>query len=821
MIHVTTSDKLLQEEGDERPVQTSELCSPTSAAGFADVLVLKEVVRLSVREAMQEIKEELLDNLHTLSEALEAVCGSARDFGKPGATSESFTSSMSAEREQASQSGYSGGSQEILPSLSGAQAMAVSSRMPSIPNHEGDRQVWGQVPASSSSLSPGGSVIPRTQSPIRSFGPGESKLDSQPPGMTPDERQSSQESSRHASSAGGEERVPSTMCIEKHMGDEQQAEEFAHKEPEAGKGRPSQSEANEKAEDDEKVRLPHSLSRADRLPGAVVDQEVQHCAPTKNHGASFARPSQSLPSQAFAKRRAKHGHRMPRSLSDMEDESMILDMEDLYQRKGKKRNKRRKNSSSPSSLSRVAPGTSKDVEGTANMTNLQDARCVERQAPGDCTPGVKYDIGSDDCEKGPESQGLGTTSVMPDGTRTKAPRSLERLCSDHAQNILDDYAGLEDSISPPASKWKARVEAWNHTFFSSRLVLALKEVPEYCLLAFGITQQGSGVVSRSYAMAMGFIRLGVVSFIVVQHCAVAMEFPLMFYSSFTHVILALGAFLSRSLIWEGSSKALLGGHFDAIQMFASENHFLSAWRTKSFRYFCLVVFSAAGQLVLMFIPAPGGIAQECMDGGLGKKSPAMLAAHIFVVGLMAMLSFLHLRMCAGLQLMVDSFCEDFKMGKDELRATSQWNIIYGLINKTTSTIGTSFLAQISTYAAALVLAAADVLDGNMKLDSVCALPWPLNWLGPTMLGFSMLFLALIESGRFTSKCSRVAGFVSTVRYREGSLKTTSRNLQQYLVDFIHRTSSGFLIHGVQVTTFVAFKLGWAMVTAAFAIWARS
>eukprot|EP00930_Biecheleria_cincta_P052719 TRINITY_DN3799_c0_g2_i8.p1 TRINITY_DN3799_c0_g2~~TRINITY_DN3799_c0_g2_i8.p1 ORF type:complete len:334 (+),score=51.94 TRINITY_DN3799_c0_g2_i8:95-1003(+) len=298
-----------------------------------------------------------------------------------------------------------------------------------------------------------------------------------------------------------------------------------------------------------------------------------------------------------------------------------------------------------------------------------------------------------------------------------------------------------------------------------------------------------------------------------------MEFPLMFYSSFTHVILALGAFLSRSLIWEGSSKALLGSRFDAIRIYASNNSFFRAWRTKSFRYFCLVAFFAAGQLALTLIPAPRGTAEECVASAM-ESSPAMLTAHFFVVLSMAMMSFLHPRMCAGLNLMVDSFCEDIKMGIDEITAASRWNIIYGLINKTTTTIGTAFLAQISTFAAALALAAADVLVGNVKFGSVCAVPWLLNWLAPTMLGFLMPFVALIESGRFTAKCSRVAGFVSTARYQEGSLQDAARNLQQYLVNFIHRTSSGFLIHGVQVTTFVAFKLGSAMVTITFAIWAR-
>lgn len=310
-----------------------------------------------------------------------------------------------------------------------------------------------------------------------------------------------------------------------------------------------------------------------------------------------------------------------------------------------------------------------------------------------------------------------------------------------------------------------------------------------------------------------------VCYVLVQDFAV--EFDQLYYTSFMHSVIAIGALVSSFCLLEGRTGALLGGHCDAIKMYAQHNFFLDAWRTKSFTYFCLIAFCCVAQSVLLVYEVPGADSKECRDGGLRILGPSKIIAQVLVVTLMSMLAFLHLRMCAGLQFMVDSFCEDFKMGMDEIKAASRWNLIHGLMNRTTGTIGTSFLAQISTFAAALIPAGADVLVGNVSMDSPCAIPWLVNWLTPTLLGFFVVYIGLIECGRLTLKCSRVAGFVNTMRYQQVTRNEAARNLRQYLTGFVHQTSSGFIIQGFRVTTFVAFKLGWALVTIAFAIWARS
>eukprot|EP00930_Biecheleria_cincta_P052713 TRINITY_DN3799_c0_g2_i2.p1 TRINITY_DN3799_c0_g2~~TRINITY_DN3799_c0_g2_i2.p1 ORF type:complete len:575 (+),score=91.49 TRINITY_DN3799_c0_g2_i2:51-1775(+) len=548
----------------QTPWDTREWGSPNSFASLPDVL--QEVVRSSVGEAMQEMRDEIVHRLNGLSAALQVLCEAAIRKSEDSSSGGSLHASTSSDRESAS------GSYDILPLVGSEsaerEARATLVRLLNKVNKMTGLRAGEQGFASSSSSS---SLMPVTRRTALSPINGHSDLDC--PSPIPEDGQVidpsiEPESVPHPDSAGGLESDQAPTSLLNHMGDEQQAEEFAHKEPEA-------SFPSEKAEDAAKASEPHILSRLSRqdgLPGAVVNQEVQQHAPAENHGNNAAQSSQSLFFNTFERRKTKLGNRMPCSLSEMEEENLLMNIDRL------RRRLRSKKSKSSTSRSKVAPHRSKDVGRTANIpgtdvfsdsvTNLQDPRSGERRVLQNYSPCTEDDVGSDGSEQGPESQRLGT-AVVPDVARTKAPRSLEQLRSEHAQKIVDDYTGLEDRvILTRVSKWKARVEAWNHAFCSSRLVPALKEVPEHCLVAFGITQQGNGLLSRSYATGMIFIRLGVVSFIVAQHCAKAMEsFPI-FHASFIYLILALGSLVSKSLIWEGQparrlgSTSLIGGkHF--------------------------------------------------------------------------------------------------------------------------------------------------------------------------------------------------------------------------------------------------------------------
>eukprot|EP00931_Biecheleriopsis_adriatica_P025402 TRINITY_DN15604_c1_g1_i1.p1 TRINITY_DN15604_c1_g1~~TRINITY_DN15604_c1_g1_i1.p1 ORF type:complete len:896 (-),score=118.20 TRINITY_DN15604_c1_g1_i1:68-2716(-) len=524
----------------------------------------------------------------------------------------------------------------------------------------------------------------------------------------------------------------------------------------------------------------------------------------------------------FEAKKARKGYRTPCSLYEMEDDCLMVSLEKIQQRKVSRKQSKLNKSRRP--FSRVVPdgpGQSGSKTKNAPRENIaiepSTINASEKEQGG-----KKYwrrhasimDRDESDGSKSAPIDRVESGAIAERPGRIKTPRSLGQLRSDLAQNVLDDYTGFEQDVPTFESS------GWMDTVCGNCLVLKFKELPEYCLVALGITQLGGGLASTTYGRFAFLMRVIAASLIIIKDF-IMMDPTQVFYASFVHSVLALGALASTHCLWEGTSRALLGGRCDAIRMYARDNCFLDAWRTRSFGSFCFVLVIFAAQSILLLQILPGGIPEECEDFGLRNFDPSRHAANLLIVGVMAMLAFLHLRMCAGLQLMVDSFCEDFKMGMHEIRAGSQWNTIHGLMNKTASTIGTSFLIQISSFAAVLVLAGADVLVGNVKVDSDCAVPWLKNLVGPSLLGFLLLYVALIESGRLSFKCSCVAGFVSTVRYEEGTHKDAARQLRQYLVSFIHQTSSGFHIQGVRVTTFVAFKLGWAILTASFAIWAHS
>lgn len=740
--------------------------NPRIPSTFEDKV--QELVTSSVSDVIQEMRGDMVQSLHNLSKVLMMLCEIA--YYETPRESRSLSSGKKSSSDDAS--GLDLGSSESnsgpSPASQSPQIIA-DSLLRALNIRSGNAQVCASsLPHTNRRAAPraGGDKL----SPIESIG-------SQSSPCLADQRSRGQRSESEHFSVDDQELV----------GNERQAEESAHAETKFGKS----------------SGVVDSDAKADSVPEVDSADNSLRSADRNSSG--------SLSFQEFQNSKANRENHMPCSLSEMEDESFLFSMVRLQQRGTAKKSRNKKKTPSKT-LSKIVPDESLDDIPESGALPDGVHRAKETR---EVVRAMKYGLGeeSDIAErrKGELRAGRSTT-----------PRSLDKLFSENAQNIIDDYTGLQSDISAGKSEWKPRIDSWGDAFYNSRPVLALQEFPEYCLVASGIAQRGNGLLSRGYVKTVSLIRLGLAAFLVYEQCAMAVESTQVFYTSFIPALLAFGAFVSMSCMWEGNSKALFGGRCDAIKMYATEHCFLRAWRTRSFHYFCGVSLFAVGQAVLMLLPVPGGISEDCVDAGLRDFPLAMLAAHVFVVASMAMLAFVHLRMCAGLQLMVDCFCEDFKMGMGAMRAASQWNTIHGLMHKTTNTIGTSFLAQISTFAAALVLGGADVLLGNLHMSRDCVTPWLLNCLIPSVLGFFVLFMGLVEAGRLTLKCSRVAGFIITERYEDACAQTeAARNQRQYLANFIHKTSRGFLIHGVQVNTFVAFKLGWALVTVTFAIWARS
>eukprot|EP00930_Biecheleria_cincta_P052711 TRINITY_DN3799_c0_g1_i1.p1 TRINITY_DN3799_c0_g1~~TRINITY_DN3799_c0_g1_i1.p1 ORF type:complete len:900 (+),score=141.26 TRINITY_DN3799_c0_g1_i1:100-2799(+) len=563
----------------------------------------------------------------------------------------------------------------------------------------------------------------------------------------------------------------------------------------------------------------------EHLPNDSSSPCGQDAADEREEEAQLAR---GVSFQDFEDRKEKNGNRTPCSLFDMEEDVLLLNLEHLHRKKKRsKRPRRHKPNSSQSlrPLAKILPESADDPEEAAKVSENEKCRESSPRTEPEHIP-VKVTRKPPSSDKYETYQEAGDSrDVSAYAGKGRTNRSMDRLYSEHAQDILDNYTGLrkQKSAQDPGQFFNAKLDRWYASFCGSRVLCALKELPEWCLILFGITRPGNEMLpshlSRIYFFFALLLKGLLVAYVLIQDFAV--EFDNIYYTRFMRSLIAIGALVSSLCLLEGGTGALLGGRCDAIKMYAQHNYFLDAWRTKSLTYFSLIFVCCAAQSVLLVYEAPGADSEECRDGGLRISGPSELTTHVLVVALMSMLAFLHLRMCAGLQLMVDSFCEDFKMGMDEIKAASRWNLIHGLMNRTTGTIGTCFLAQISTFAAALVPAGADVLVGNVGMDSACAIPWLVNWLIPTLLGFFVVYIGLIECGRLTLKCSRVAGFVNTMRYQQVTRNEAARNLRQYLTGFVHQTSSGFIIQGLRVTTFAAFKLGWALVTMAFAIWARS
>eukprot|EP00930_Biecheleria_cincta_P052720 TRINITY_DN3799_c0_g3_i1.p1 TRINITY_DN3799_c0_g3~~TRINITY_DN3799_c0_g3_i1.p1 ORF type:complete len:818 (+),score=127.32 TRINITY_DN3799_c0_g3_i1:59-2512(+) len=778
---------LLSRSSNGMDASTAPAYTPTAAPQFDKLMsALQESVRSSINEAVDEVMKDMLISLRDLSAALKLMCECSTEsvcqseVGEDRSRSSSRSGSLSGSRSGSGES-YRVRSPEhkVLPETV-RRALAINIPCP------------GSASAASSSAARHGvasSAAIGKLSPIASRSASEA--------CTPSECHRRKDSKTDSTPGF---LGPSDILQEEPKVEEEVLDDSPVKGPDA-KPKTLKSAGN-MAECDELI------ASEDAIEG--TEHKLGDEAPARRRGSDVF--------FEFERLKAEQGNRTPCALSAMEDDCLLLSMGNIRRRqRSRKRTRHKKHRD----FARVVPGNDDCTTGLQQEIPENQEPCSSNDRKEGRGPskhsqkGRSQTYAAGDCSVNCTSSGQVDSIAI-----SKKLRSLDQLRSDHAQNILDDYTGVKQPGSTLKQKCMTLIGSQVESTCSSFLCIGLKEFPEYCLAAFGITQLGDRFLSKCWVKVMALVRIAAAMYIIGKHVVRLAESGQVFYTSSVHAVLALGASVSMLCLREGNSKALLGGHCDAIKMYAAENYFLDAWRTRCGVYFCFVVITCAVQSMLFVHRFSGSVAEECEEVGLGTFEPTMHLAKLLVTATMAMLVFLHLRMCAGLDLMVDSFCEDFKMGMDDMRAASDWSTINGLMNKATSTLGTSFLIQISTFAAALVPAAADVLTGNVQEGSLCSMPWLVNWVIPALLGFGLIFVALVQSGRLSLKCSCVAGFVSTVRYKEGMQKD-ARDLRQYLVNYIHQTSSGFLIQGFRVTTFAAFKLGWCFLTAAFAVWARS
>jgi len=242
---------------------------------------------------------------------------------------------------------------------------------------------------------------------------------------------------------------------------------------------------------------------------------------------------------------------------------------------------------------------------------------------------------------------------------------------------------------------------------------------------------------------------------------------------------------------------LIGKSDNLLDNYARRHGFLGMWAAASLR---LLVFIGAfwtgavvmtGVMVAVFwstIESPG-------------ITIALTLGYIFASGVVVVLTYCQLHVCAGLELMVDSFCVEFLAESNFREGVAQWNTIQAIMRRASHTIDLCFVSVQTSVLTASVLLGMDVMLGSGSLEHA--------FRGLPSCG---LLMAIMQFGQYkaavvTQKCQRMPAVVNSLAI-EGQAINCER---QYMVQFIMQSAAGFYVRGVRLTPFMVFKAAYLCV----------
>jgi len=223
---------------------------------------------------------------------------------------------------------------------------------------------------------------------------------------------------------------------------------------------------------------------------------------------------------------------------------------------------------------------------------------------------------------------------------------------------------------------------------------------------------------------------------------------------------------------------------------------LEMWAAASVRLIVIVGLFWTGAVVLIGLMAVFWSTIESPN-----ITMALTVGYIFASGVVVVLTYCQLHVCAGLELMVDSFCVEFLAESNFREGVAQWNTIQALMRRASHTIDLSSLSVQTSVLTATVLLGMDVMLGSGNVEH--AFPG---------LPSCVLLMAIMQFGQYkaavvTQKCLRMPALVNSLAI-EGEAINSER---QYMVQFIMQSAAGFYVRGVRLTPFMVFKAAYLCV----------
>jgi len=239
---------------------------------------------------------------------------------------------------------------------------------------------------------------------------------------------------------------------------------------------------------------------------------------------------------------------------------------------------------------------------------------------------------------------------------------------------------------------------------------------------------------------------------------------------------ALGGALALHSLHQMRIGHIIGTSATLLEQYAIHHGFQGAWEAKSLRLLGYVSLPLMVATVLNVLLIVTRLAVEDEDD----------------IGLISMVAMI---VCAGLELMVDTFCGTFMNKPDFKWGVTEWNTVQALMRRAAQIIDLCFLIVQTSVFAALFLTGMNVALGyGTPQDAFRVLPVSFAMMGIMLFG-------QCKAAGVTEKCLRAPALMNSLVV-EGVAINVER---QYLVQYIMQSGAGFYVRGVRLTAFMVLK----------------
>jgi len=272
---------------------------------------------------------------------------------------------------------------------------------------------------------------------------------------------------------------------------------------------------------------------------------------------------------------------------------------------------------------------------------------------------------------------------------------------------------------------------------------------------------------------------------------------------------ALGGGLGLYSLQQMKVHDLIGTSENLLERYATNHGFSKAWVIASLRLLVFVgsVWMVAVVLIVVLVASQSTIQDEA--GGGSNNMVALTFSLVFVSGVVTVLTYCQLHVCAGLGLMVDTFCVDFAARADLTHGEAQWNTMQAVMHRAAQTIDLCFLSVQVSVLSATILVGMDVMLGSGDHESAFR-SLPSGFLMMSITHFGQYRAAMV-----TQKCWQAPALMTSLA-GEGVATSAER---QHLIQCLLQSNAGFYVRGVRLTVFMVLKVAYlfVIVTLGFAM----